>query len=161
MIWEIYKKQTKKTKILGKVLSVCHLSQRSSRTNSLFSLNQTHGVNHNICGPWNPRRRCPVVPLSLGLQRESKLQDVFCVLNSSLVLLRLAAKLSEASSVYRHWKTDSKIKNIKTKTLGKVLKICQEKHSHTAAHHPVVKPPSVYSTAVSHTPTQQQGWGNQ
>jgi len=37
---------------------------------------------------------------------------------------------------------------------------CEEKHSHTAAHHPVVKPPAAVSTAVSHTPTQQQGWGN-
>jgi len=35
---------------------------------------------------------------------------------------------------------------------------CEEKHSHTAAHHPVVKPPAVVSTAVSLTPTQQQGW---
>jgi len=34
----------------------------------------------------------------------------------------------------------------------------EEKHSHTAAHHVVVKPPAVHSTAVSHTPTQQQGW---
>jgi len=40
------------------------------------------------------------------------------------------------------------------------IKGCEEKHSHTAAHHPVVKPPAVVSTAVSHTPTQQQGWGN-
>jgi len=37
---------------------------------------------------------------------------------------------------------------------------CEEKHSRTAAHHPVVKPPAVVSTAVSHTQTQQQGWGN-
>ena len=37
---------------------------------------------------------------------------------------------------------------------------CEEKHPHTTAHHPVVKPPAVVSTAVSHTPTQQQGWGN-
>jgi len=35
---------------------------------------------------------------------------------------------------------------------------CEEKHSHTVAHHPVVKPPAKLSTAVSHTPTQQQGW---
>jgi len=35
-----------------------------------------------------------------------------------------------------------------------------EKHSHTTAHHPVVKPPAEVSTAVSHTPTQHQGWGN-
>ena len=37
-------------------------------------------------------------------------------------------------------------------------KECEEKHSHTAAHRPVVKPPAVISTAVPHTPTQQQGW---
>ena len=36
---------------------------------------------------------------------------------------------------------------------------CEEKHSHTAAHHSVVKPPAEVSTAVSHTPTQQQDWG--
>jgi len=41
-----------------------------------------------------------------------------------------------------------------------MVKGCEEKHSHTAAHHPVVKHPAVVSTAVSHTPTQQQGWGN-
>jgi len=40
------------------------------------------------------------------------------------------------------------------------IKGCEEKHSHTAAHHPVVKPSAVVSTAVSHTPTQQQGCGN-
>jgi len=34
---------------------------------------------------------------------------------------------------------------------------CEEKHSYTTAHHPVVTPPAVVSTAVSHTPTQQQG----
>jgi len=28
----------------------------------------------------------------------------------------------------------------------------EEKHSHTAPHHPVVKPPAVVSTAVTHTP---------
>jgi len=39
------------------------------------------------------------------------------------------------------------------------IKGCEKKHSHTAAHHPVVKPPAVHSTAVSHTPTQLQGWG--
>jgi len=32
--------------------------------------------------------------------------------------------------------------------------------TYTTARHPVVKPPAVVSTAVSHTPTQQQGWGN-
>jgi len=37
---------------------------------------------------------------------------------------------------------------------------CEEKHSRTAVHHPVIKPPAVVSTAVSHTPTQQQGSGN-
>jgi len=42
---------------------------------------------------------------------------------------------------------------------GIPTKGCEEKHSHTAAHHPVVKPPAVYSTAVSHTPTQQQWLG--
>ena len=40
------------------------------------------------------------------------------------------------------------------------IKGCEEKHSHTTAHHPVVKPPAVVSTAVSHTPTQQQDGGN-
>ena len=35
---------------------------------------------------------------------------------------------------------------------------CEEKHSYTTSHHPVVRPPAVVSTAVSHTPTQQQGW---
>jgi len=40
------------------------------------------------------------------------------------------------------------------------LSICEEKHSHTAAHHLVVKPPAVHSTAVSHTPTQLQGGRN-
>jgi len=59
-------------------------------------------------------------------------------------------------TVNRH--TENKNKN--TKTLGKVLNRCEEKHSLTAAHHPVVKPPAVHSTAVSHTPTQRQGWGN-
>ena len=43
---------------------------------------------------------------------------------------------------------------------GMANKGCEEKHSHTAAHHPVVKPPAVHSTAVSHTPTQLQGYGN-
>jgi len=33
---------------------------------------------------------------------------------------------------------------------------CEAKHSHTTAHHPLVKPPAVVSTAVSHTPTRQQ-----
>ena len=37
---------------------------------------------------------------------------------------------------------------------------CEEKHSHTAAHHPVAKPPAEVSTAVTHMPTQQQGRGN-
>jgi len=35
---------------------------------------------------------------------------------------------------------------------------CEEKHSHTAAHYPVVKPPAVVSTASprrSQTPTQR------
>jgi len=49
-----------------------------------------------------------------------------------------------------------------TTVLGVTLKGkgCEEKHSHIAAHHPVVKPPAVVSTAVSHTSTQQQDWGN-
>ena len=42
---------------------------------------------------------------------------------------------------------------------GVTMKGCEEKHSHTTAHYPVVKPSAVVSTAVSHTPTQQQGWG--
>jgi len=47
-----------------------------------------------------------------------------------------------------------------TRTLGGKGKGCNEKHSHTTAHHPVVKPPAEVSTVVSHTPTQQQGWGD-
>jgi len=37
---------------------------------------------------------------------------------------------------------------------------CEEKHSNTTAHRPVVKPSTVVTTAVSQTLTQQQGWGN-
>ena len=37
---------------------------------------------------------------------------------------------------------------------------CEEKHSHKAAHYPVGTPPAMHTTAVSQTPTQQQGWGN-
>jgi len=47
-----------------------------------------------------------------------------------------------------------------TPTQQRYHKGCEEKHSHTAAHHPVIKPAAVASTAVSHTPTQQQGCGN-
>ena len=39
------------------------------------------------------------------------------------------------------------------------VKECEEKHSYTAAHHPVVKPPAVVSTAVSHTPNSATGLG--
>jgi len=34
-------------------------------TNSVVRLNQTHSAIHNVCGLCVPRRRCPVVPLSL------------------------------------------------------------------------------------------------
>jgi len=37
---------------------------------------------------------------------------------------------------------------------------CVERHSHTTAPHPVLKPPAVVSTTVSHTPTQKLSWGN-
>jgi len=48
--------------------------------NSVDRQNQTHAATHNICGLCVPRRRCPVVPLSLRLKRESELQDLSCVL---------------------------------------------------------------------------------
>ena len=53
-------------------------------TNSVDSQNQTHAVTHNICGLCVPRRRCPVVPLSLRLKQESELQALSCVLTISL-----------------------------------------------------------------------------
>ena len=40
-------------------------------------------------------------------------------------------------------------------TRGSTSNECEERHSHTAAHRPVVKPPALLSAAVSHTPTQQ------
>jgi len=39
------------------------------------------------------------------------------------------------------------------------VKGCEEKHSNTTAHHPVVKPPAAASTAVQHTPTDITGLG--
>jgi len=42
--------------------------------------NQTHAATHTICGLCVPRRRCPVVPLSLRLKLESELQAFSCVL---------------------------------------------------------------------------------
>jgi len=45
--------------------------------------NQTHAATRNICGLCVPRRRCPVVPLSLRLKRESELQAFSCVLTRS------------------------------------------------------------------------------
>jgi len=52
-------------------------------TNSVVILNQSHAVTHNICGLCVTRRRCPVVPLSLRLKRETKLQVFSCVLTLS------------------------------------------------------------------------------
>ena len=49
-------------------------------TNSVDRQNQTHAAAHNICGLCVPRRRCPVVPLSLRLKRESELQAFSCVI---------------------------------------------------------------------------------
>ena len=46
-------------------------------------MNQTHAATDNICGLCVPRRRCPVVPLSLCLKRESELQDFSCVLTTA------------------------------------------------------------------------------
>jgi len=40
-------------------------------TNSVDRQNQTHAATHNICGLCVPRRRCPVVLLSVRLKRES------------------------------------------------------------------------------------------
>jgi len=48
-------------------------------TNSVDRQNQTHAATHNIWGLCVPRRRCPVVPLSLHLKRESELQAPSCV----------------------------------------------------------------------------------
>jgi len=36
---------------------------------------------------------------------------------------------------------------------------CEEKHSNTTVHHPVVKPPATASTAMWHTPTDTTGLG--
>ena len=47
--------------------------------NSVF----THAVSHTICGFRVPRRRRPVVSLSLRLKRESELQEISCVLTTS------------------------------------------------------------------------------
>ena len=47
-------------------------------TNSENRHNQTHAATHNICGLCVPKRRCPVVPLSLRLKRESELQAFSC-----------------------------------------------------------------------------------
>ena len=52
-------------------------------TNSVVRLNQPHAATHNICGLCVPRRRFPVVPLSLRLKRESELQAVSCVLTKN------------------------------------------------------------------------------
>ena len=57
-----------------------HLSMATLSTNSVDRQNQTHAATHNICGLYVPRRRCPVVPLSLRLKRESELQASSCVL---------------------------------------------------------------------------------
>ena len=39
--------------------------ERACSSDSRFRQNQTHAATHNICGLCVPRRRCPVVPLSL------------------------------------------------------------------------------------------------
>jgi len=51
------------------------LRSRGTTTNSVDRQNQTHAATHNICGLCVPRRRCPVIPLSLRLKRETKHQD--------------------------------------------------------------------------------------
>jgi len=55
----------------------------NTTTNSVDRQNQTHAASHTICGLCVPRRRCPVVPLSLRLKRESELQPRYCVLTES------------------------------------------------------------------------------
>ena len=55
-------------------------SSHKRPTNSVDRQKQTHAATHNICGLCVPGRRCPVVPLSLSLKRESELQTVSCVL---------------------------------------------------------------------------------
>jgi len=45
-----------------------------------FVEDQTNAVSHTICGLCVPRRRFPVVSLSLRLKRESELRDCSCVL---------------------------------------------------------------------------------
>jgi len=56
------------------------LQARGTTTNSVDRLNQTYAATHNIRGLCVPRIRCPVVPLSLRLKRETKHQDLSCVL---------------------------------------------------------------------------------
>jgi len=58
------------------------IRQRSRRRQRRGEPHTKHGlgVSHNICGLCVPRGRCPVVSLSLRLNRESELDDVSCVL---------------------------------------------------------------------------------
>jgi len=57
-----------------------HQLHLEKATHSAVRQNQTHAATHNICGLCVPRRRCPVVPLSLRQKRESELQVFSCVL---------------------------------------------------------------------------------
>jgi len=57
--------------------------------NRVIRLNQPHAVTHNICGLRVPRRRCPVVPLSLRLKQESEIPDFSCVLTPRIRLFQL------------------------------------------------------------------------
>jgi len=54
-------------------------------THSVVRHSQTHAATHTICGLCVPRRRRPVVPLSLRLKRESELQVFCCVLTGVTV----------------------------------------------------------------------------
>jgi len=54
------------------------LRARGTTTNSVDRQDHTHATTH-ICSLCVPRRRCPDVPLSLRLKRESELQACSCV----------------------------------------------------------------------------------
>jgi len=66
--------------ILRIAYSTCRAATCYTTTNSVDRQNQTHTATHNICGLCVPRRRCPVVPYSLRLNRESEQQAFSCVL---------------------------------------------------------------------------------
>ena len=79
-------------------------------TNSVVRLNQPHAASHNICGLCVPIRRCPVVSLSLRLNRESELQDVSCMLTMEsrlrwpvLIPLALSASVTASTCACRRW----------------------------------------------------------